>query len=220
MKRSYELVIFDLDGTLLDTSAGVLSAVTHTLGQLSLPRPAHMSARRFIGPPIERSLASECLLSGETLTAAASEFRRHYAEKDLLKASPYEGVLELLAALRHAGRGRAVATYKREAQAQCLLWHHGLAEHMNVIHGSSDTASATKADIIARCVEDYGISDPARAVMVGDTAEDAEGALAAGVDFIGVTYGFGFADPAALGNLPHVGVAARPAEIFSIVRGE
>lgn len=220
MNKNYELVIFDLDGTLLDTSCGILAAITHTLESLHIPPKRKITAHGFIGPPIEAALQRNLSLEGELLTAASKEFRRRYKSVDLLKATPYEGIEDLLITLRQRGYGRAVATYKREAAALRLLWHYGLDRHLNVIHGTNDDHAMTKAEIILRCIEDYGLSDRRHAVMVGDAPEDAIGAATAGVDFVAVTYGFGFTKSNLPTELPCIGVAASPTEILSFLGGD
>ena len=220
MKKNYELVIFDLDGTLLDTSCGILSAITHTLNTLGIPHKGQISPYDFIGPPIEAALQKHLSLEGELLRAAAKEFRQRYKSEDVLKAEPYEGMDALLTALRTSGYGRAVATYKREATAERLLWHCGLSKHLNIIHGTNDRENMSKADIILRCIEDYGLTNRRHAVMIGDTAEDARGATIAGVDFVAVTYGFGFTDREELKDYPCIGTAATPAEILPFIRGD
>ena len=220
MKKNYELVIFDLDGTLLDTSRGILSAIYDALNALGIPHQGKITANDFIGPPIEKALKKHLSLEGKMLEIAAREFRQRYKNEHLLKASPYEDIDALLSVLRKTGHGRAVATYKREAAAERLLWHCGLGKHLNIIHGTNDDRPMTKAEIILRCIEDYGLTTREHAVMVGDTAEDALGASAAGVDFSAVTYGFGFTDKNVLTDAPCIGVAESPAEILALVRGE
>ena len=220
MKKNYELVIFDLDGTLLDTSCGILSSVAYALQVCGISYGKEICAEDFIGPPIEASLRRHLSLEGALLERAAREFRQHYKNEDLLKAATYEGMEELLLDLRRTGHGRAVATYKREAAAERLLWHYGLDKHLNIIHGTNDGHPMTKAELILRCIEDYGLTSPQQAVMVGDTTEDAKGAEQAGVDFIAVTYGFEFTEKTAPQGTPCIGVATRPAEILPLVRAE
>ena len=220
MKNDYELVIFDLDGTLLDTSCGILAAVSGALDALHIPYGKELKATEFIGPPIEKALQKHLSLEGEVLQAAAKEFRTQYAKEHLLKATPYEGMERLLVSLRHAGFGRAVATYKREAVAERLLWHCGLAKHFNIIHGTNDAHPQSKADLIRQCVEDYGLCNSRHAVMIGDTDEDASGAALAGVDFIAVTYGFGFVRQHFTTIHPCVGVASTPSEVLHLIKGD
>lgn len=219
MKKNYELVIFDLDGTLLDTAPGILPAIAESLDFLDIPH-AEIKAHEFIGPPIEKALAKQLFLKEPLLTAASREFRKRYKSEHLLKAAPYRGIDTLLIALRQMGYGRAVATYKRTSAAEQLLWHCGLSKHLDLIHGTTDEYPMTKAELILRCIEDYGLCDRAHAVMVGDTAEDADGAAAAGIDFIAVTYGFGFTEGMVLNGISPIGIARAPAEILSLIKDE
>ena len=220
MKKDYELVIFDLDGTLLDTSRGILAAISQALQTLQIPNEGKICAQDFIGPPIEKALNKHLHLDGEVLARASKAFRLHYAQEHLLKATPYEGIEELLSTLRREGYGRAVATYKREAVAERLLWHCGLEKHLNIIHGTNDAQVLSKTDLILRCIEDYGLTDRKRVVMIGDTEEDALGAAQAGVDFIAVTYGFGFTKEDALRQFPCIGIANSTQDVLCFIKGE
>lgn len=214
----YELAIFDLDGTLLNTAAGIEAALQHTIKELGYTVPCNMSLSDYIGPPIEQAFTELCGLEGEALHAAANRFRVQYSTHDLLKATPYSGIFDLLHSIRALGIMRAVATYKRETYAKNLLCHYGFHNYFAVMHGSDIEGRLKKKDLIRLCIKECGINDPSRTVMIGDTQEDARGAAEAGVDFIAVTYGFGF--QAAKDALPHAptGVAHTPMEILPFLK--
>lgn len=189
----FRLAIFDLDGTLLDTEAGIVSAITHTTDAFQLPRIEATALRSFIGPPIQKSFAAYYGLDVARANELAAAFRDRYKDVDLLLAKPYEGIYELLAALRSRGVCVAVATFKREDYAEKLLLYFGFDRYAEIRHGSDFAGKLQKSDIILRCIEESGV--PAEcAVMVGDGVSDVRGAAAAGIPCIGVTYGFGFAD--------------------------
>ncbi len=184
-------VVFDLDGTLLDTSEGVISSVKKMLERCGLPEATDEQLRGFIGPPINKRLIQLYGISEEDAFSYMNIFRDEYIRGDLYKAVIYPGMAETLRRLREDGLRIGVATYKREDQATALLAHCGLAPLFDVIHGADADAKLTKADVLALTVKELGFHAENTA-MVGDSTNDAVGAAGAGTPFIGVTYGFGF----------------------------
>ncbi|MBE6555718.1 MAG: HAD family hydrolase [Ruminococcaceae bacterium] len=219
MKQArYDLVIFDLDGTLLDTSDGVLTAVRYTIDKMGLAPLSEEVLATFIGPPIQNSIAKAYGLEGEVVQEISGIFRDYYSKPEaLLRATPYEGIFRLLEALAESGIKTAVATYKREDYAIDLLRHFGFHRYMSIMHGGDHENKLKKRDIIELCIKESGVTDVSRVVMVGDTDNDAIGAAAIGADFIGVTYGFGFRTASDVDAFGNVGTASTVAEVADIV---
>lgn len=213
----YDLVIFDLDGTLLDTAEGVLAAVRYTIDKMGFSPLPEETLASFVGPPIQNSFADAYGLNGPILQTIAGIFRTQYAEKDLLKAKPYDGIYDLFDRLRASGVQTAVATYKREDYALRLLCSFGFDRYTALMHGGDHENKLKKRDIIERCITESGVRDRGRIVMVGDTEHDARGAAEIGVDFIGVTYGFGFRTSADADRYPNVGCARTPLAILRLI---
>lgn len=214
MKRA---VIFDVDGTLLDTTEGVLSSVKYTIAAHRLPTIAEEKLLSFIGPPIQDSFARQYGLEGAVLQELATTFRERYKEGDVLKALPYEGIYEVCDELTRRGIAIAVATYKRQDYAEKIMRHFHFDRYTDIIYGADHENKLKKADIIRMCLEAAGV-EPAEAVMVGDTEHDALGAAAAGMDFIAVTYGFGFRKKEDAMRFEHtLGAAERPREILNYI---
>ena len=214
----YKLAIFDLDGTLLDTAAGIEAALRHTIKELGYTVACNMSLSDYIGPPIEQAFSELAGLEEDALRAAADRFRAQYSTNDLLKATPYSGIFDLLRSIQALDIKTAGATYKREEYAKRLLHHFGFHNYFDVMHGSDSAGRLKKKDLIRLCIKECGINDPSRTVMIGDTQQDARGAAEAGVDFIAVTYGFGF--HTANDPLPHapIGIARTPMEILPFLK--
>lgn len=214
----YDLAIFDLDGTLLNTAKGIEAALRHTLKELSHTVPSETSLTAYIGPPIEQAFSELAGLEGDALRAAADRFRAQYSTNDLQKATPYSGIFDLLRSIQALDIKTAVATLKREEYAMRLLHHFGFHNYFDVMHGSDSAGRLKKKDLILLCMKECGNHDPQHAVMIGDTSEDARGAAEAGVDFIAVTYGFGF--QATKDALPHapIGIAHTPMEILPFLK--
>ena len=189
--RKYAAVIFDLDGTLLDTGEGVIAAVKETSRQFGLRTLTEAKYLRFNGPPMKQSLMKWFGLEESMACEATQYFRSCYLASHLLKAKKYFREDEVLSEMKKSGLRLGVATYKRTDCAQIILEHFGLAKYFEVIWGDTPQSNRTKAEIIRLALEALG-GDAKRTVMVGDSPADYAGAKEAGMDFIGVTYGYGF----------------------------
>lgn len=184
-------VLFDLDGTLLDTSEGIMDSVRYTIAQLGYePLPVE-TILKFVGPPIQNSLITHLGMTAEEAQKGANIFRDYYKSYALFKACLYPGIMDLLISLKSKGIKIGVATYKREDYAIDLLKHFGIADYCDVMHGADNENKLTKADIVEMCILEMG-EDKSNVVLVGDTDHDAKGAQDAGVGFIAVTWGFGY----------------------------
>ncbi|RAQ30484.1 phosphoglycolate phosphatase [Hydrogeniiclostridium mannosilyticum] len=191
--KHYKTVLFDLDGTLLDTSKGILGAVKYAQQQMNLPSLPDSRLREFIGPPPVESY-KRIFGVDEAIAQQAAFFHRKYgSERGLFEAQHYPGISELLQNLKNSGRFLGVATLKREDTAQKILAHFNLKQYFDVIAGIDTKEQLSKSDIIQAALKEMGQTN-ASAVLIGDSQYDAEGAEKAGVSFIGVTYGFGFSD--------------------------
>ena len=190
--KEYKMILFDLDGTLMDTSEGILRAVRYTIDRFGFPALRDEEIARFIGPPIQDSFASAYGLHGPILQEIATVFRERYKTVDLLRAKPYPGIFEALSKMREAGKKLAVATYKREDYALQLLRSFGLDQYFDVMHGGDHENIRKKHDIIRLCIEQTEGADEENSLLVGDTMSDCLGAEKANIDFLAVCYGFGF----------------------------
>ena len=148
----YKGIIFDLDGTLLDTSEGVLASIRHTIKTMNYRELPLETLLTFIGPPVKRSLMNHYGLTDQEADEATEVFRQQYKNKDLLKAKPYDGILELLKALKDQGFLVGVATLKREDYAHTILEHFGIAKLCDLICGSDFESRMTKTDVLRKCL--------------------------------------------------------------------
>lgn len=213
---TYKSVLFDLDGTLLDTSGGVIKSVEHVINELSLPQITEEVKRSFIGPPIQASLKRVYGMNEEQARAATKVFRDRYSTVDLCIAEEYAGIRDLLTLLRQKGIKIGVATYKRQDYAEKILRAFHIAELCDCIYGADYDGKYTKQDIINLCILHLADGDKSRTVMIGDSEFDALGAQMAGVDFIGVTYGFGFCCTGDVAGYPHIAAAEDVAGLIKL----
>lgn len=215
--NQYDIAVFDVDGTLLDTTEGVISAVNYTINKYNLPMLSDEQLRTFIGPPIQNSFQKYYNICGDQLQELAECFRTQYKDKDLLKAVPYKGIYDVLQKLKDSGIKLAIATYKREDYALTLLKHFEFDKYTSVIYGADNFNKLKKKDIIIKCMNDLGVYDYKKAVMIGDSDNDAVGARDIGMKFLGVTYGFGFFETNDVFQYPAIGCAAEPIDILKYI---
>lgn len=217
MEQRFKAAVFDLDGTLLDTSAGVLASVRYTIDHFGLRPLEEEQLKKFIGPPIQDSFAKVYGLEGDILQEIATVFRNRYKESDLLKAVPYDGIYDVFERLIESGIKPAIATYKRQDYATEILVYFGFDKYTDIMYGADHENRLKKNDIIRNAIFDAGVAKPGEAVMVGDSDNDAIGAKTLGVMFIGVTYGFGFHTTEDVEKFPNIGVARTTDEISYLI---
>ncbi len=222
VKMRYEAVLFDVDGTLLDTSEGILLSVKDAIRKFGLEMLPDERLLKFIGPPIEWSYEGAYDIHGEELREVCACFRDRYSNHNLLLARPYDGIFDLLSLLKEKGIKIGVATYKKQDYAEKLLKHYGFDKYADVIYGSDYENKLTKADIIDLCIRDLGASDNSKVLMVGDSRHDAEGAARIGTDFAGVSFGFGFGEFGGedINDYAHVIYADTPLELAVLFEEE
>lgn len=210
-------VIFDLDGTLLDTTEGVLESAVYAAEQMGFEKLPYKTMLKFVGPPIQNSFMKYYNCDIETAQKAANIFRTYYVNNGLFKAKLYDGIYDLCDYLKSKGYKMAVATYKREDYAITILKHFGFDKYCISMHGADNENRLTKADIVNICIEELG-GTKLNTVLIGDTVHDATGAVKAGIKFIPVLYGFGFLEPKDLIEIKHIGYACSPREIINLIK--
>jgi phosphoglycolate phosphatase len=180
-------IFFDLDGTLTDSSPGIIGSLHHALRRAGLPVPAD-DLNWLIGPPIQDSLHR--LVGSEAHAAVFGYYRERYDEVGWRENQPYAGIRDMLTALTENDRELYVATAKPRVFAERILEHFDLRRFFTGIFGSELDGTRTHKDELLRwAIAEAGIAG--RGVMVGDRRYDIAGARANGMRAIGVTWGFG-----------------------------
>jgi len=216
----FEAVLFDVDGTVLDTSEGILLSVKETIEHFGYEMLPESELLKFIGPPIEWSFRDKLGLDEKGYTEAAAYFRDRYSNHNLLLAKPYEGIYELFDRLGAEGIPTAIATYKKQDYATKLLKHFGFDKYTDIIYGSDYEGKLRKSDIIELCIAELGVTDKKKVLMVGDSSHDAMGAQKAGTSFAAVSFGFGFGEFGGedINDYEHVIYADRALDIMTLFR--
>jgi len=190
-------VLVDLDGTLIDTAPDIAAAANATLATLGLAALEIGQVRSFIGEGIavlvRRSLGARMSArqAEEKFAPALAEFERHYAAMNGQYSSLYPGVMQAVRAMRSRGLQTGCVTNKSLRFAEPLLARFHLMELLDTVIGG-DSTPAKKPDpapVLEACRR-LGVA-PADAVLIGDSAHDAQAARAAGMPFVAVPYGYG-----------------------------
>ncbi len=218
--KHYEYILFDLDGTLLDTASGVADSVCYALEHMGIPLPEDKrSLTCFVGPPLAESFATFYHLSPEEIERAIAIYRVYYTATGMWDCSVYPGIPALLQRLNRAGKRLLVATSKPEKFAVPLLERFGLAQEFELIAGA-DADGGTRSEkhqVIAYGLDRLGITDTSRMIMVGDRKYDVLGAAQFGIDTIGVLFGFGNAEE--LQSAGAIALAATPEQVGDLLLG-
>lgn len=215
LKNNCKAVIFDLDGTLVDTSEGILHSVVDTISYFDYVQLNNEDLMTFMGGSIYDSFHR--FFPDTDSSLMVSYFRKRYSEVHFNEAKPYDGISVVLKQLYEDGVKIGVATFKREDLARKLLKSYPFCKYINVICGSDSDGLLTKLDIIENCLKTLHVSDRQNAIMVGDALNDAKASDLAGIPFLGVTYGYGFKSKEDFFNIPNIGYANNTKELLNII---
>jgi len=185
-------LIFDLDGTLIDSLPGIEESARTAISRV-LPERPMPQLREFIGPPVAVMFARLWPgLPSELMAGLLAEFRAHYDGEGCLNSRPYPQVPEVLARLHEAGKRAFVLTNKPIRPTRRILDHLSLTKFFRevVAPDFTDPPFRTKTDGAKWLRENHRL-DPASTLVVGDGMDDAEAAEACGFEFLAIRYGYG-----------------------------
>lgn len=192
--RSYDSVLFDLDGTMLDSAPGIIDSLLDTFRHFGWEAPSRAELMHYIGPPLIDSFRTRLGLDDESAWETLRVYRQDYRRDGAFDAAIFPGVVGILEQLQAAGIPVAVATSKPESQAVRILEHFKLDSLFTVICGATeDETRSTKTAIVAealRGLRDAGFPSE-RPVLIGDRIYDVEGAAANDIPSIIVEWGYG-----------------------------
>jgi len=191
---AFTTVLFDLDGTIVDSAPGITSSLAHTLEEMGRPVPSPAELVEWVGPPILDSFRDLGHMDDREAQRALAIYRKHYFAIGVYDARVYRGVESVLQAVYDAGIPISLATSKPETPARTILEHVGLARYFTELTGASDDERRSKkADVVLEALRRLRKdgADLSRPVMIGDRIHDVEGARERGVPTIFVTWGYG-----------------------------
>ncbi len=191
MNKNYDAVLFDFDGTFADTGEGIFESVQYAVKALGFEPLSDETLRRFIGPPIFDSFKRELPIDGARAEFAVMKYREAYADSGILRFKIYDGILGLLEELKNSGIKIGIASAKPQKFIIRIVAHLGLEDVFDYISApADDKADQNKTNLILRAAEALK-AEKSRVLMIGDRHFDINGANGAGVDSIGVTFGYG-----------------------------
>lgn len=192
--KKYDVIAFDLDGTLTNPERGLLSAFVYAFKKLGVPYESRESLKRYIGPPLYDEWMKDFGWTFDEASAAIEIFREYYNVYGWWDNEVYPGIDVLLSELKKRGKKLLVATSKPEATAKRVLRLFGLDKYFDYIAGaSSNGTNDLKWQILTRALDAVG-AEKSSSILVGDRKYDAEGAKICGIDSFGVLWGHGSRD--------------------------
>jgi phosphoglycolate phosphatase len=188
MADRYDLIVFDWDGTLMDSAAAIVAAIVAASRDLNLPEPSEARARHVIGLGLSDALRHAVPdLPESDYPRMVERYRFHYLSRDR-ELTLFPGTLEMIAGLAGTGRSLAVATGKSRLGLQRALDHTGLGAYFHATRCADECFSKPHPQMLDELVEELGIPKH-RTLMVGDTTHDLQMAKNAGVEALAVAFG-------------------------------
>ncbi|MDO8412806.1 MAG: HAD-IA family hydrolase [Gallionellaceae bacterium] len=188
MVKRYDLIVFDWDGTVMDSTAVIAGSIQAACRDLGLPIPADETARHVIGLGLDEALRHAVPdLPEHQRGDLVERYRHHFLAQE--NAMPlFAQAQETIAELRTAGHSLAVATGKSRHGLQRAMQASGMQSYFHAIRTADMTFSKPHPAMLLEIMDELGVI-PQRTLMVGDTTHDLQMALNAGVDAIGMTHG-------------------------------
>lgn len=184
-------ILFDLDGTLTDPKTGITKSVAYALSHYGIKVSDLDTLCPFIGPPLIHSFMKYYDFTEEQASKAVDVYREYFSVTGLYENEVYDGIEDMLKALKDSGKRLFVATSKPEKFAKQILEHFNLSQYFECIRGiEMHEEKVEKPEIVRRVLDGYSL-DKSDCVMVGDRFYDIVGAKENGIASIGVTYGYG-----------------------------
>ena len=200
----YKYLLFDLDGTLTDPKEGITKSVQYALKAFGIEEPDLDKLTPFIGPPLKGSFMEFYGFSEEQAEKAVEKYREWFTPKGIFQNMIYEGIPQMLKALRESGKALAVASSKPQEFVEKILEHFAIREYFSVVVGSCmDGTRVQKEEVVEEALrqleaaaEDVNgsavpqVLDVSSTVMIGDRKFDIEGGKEHGLVTVGVSFGY------------------------------
>lgn len=186
----YTTLLFDLDGTLTDSTEGILKCLVNAIEQMGFEVPE--DTNKFLGPPIRQSFAEFCGMNEEQTAQAVKIFRERYSKVGLFENRVYDGIPEMLERLKNGGKRLMVATSKPQVYAIRIFDRFGLSQYFEFVGGAElDGSRDYKDEVIEYVLAQTDITDRSSVLMIGDRRQDVLGAHKTGIKCMGILWGFG-----------------------------
>ena len=188
--KKYKCLFFDLDGTLTDSSEGIINSIIYALEKMNVDIKDKAILKKFVGPPLMDSYKKYYGFNQEEAELGLKLFREYFSVKGIFENRLFDGIYDLLEQLYNAGVELVLATSKPDVYAEQILEHFGIKKFFTHISACPmEEADTTKLDIIKGALKMTSVKNKEEILMIGDTFLDVNGAKECGLDSIGILYG-------------------------------
>lgn len=185
-------VLFDLDGTITDSSDGIINSIKYALKKMGKEEHNTPLLKSYVGPSLKDTFVNNYFPKGEEYKLAIDHYREYYATKGIFENKLYQGVPEVLNSIIESGGKVALATAKPTYFAKIILRHFGIYQKFDTIVGSHlGGTRSTKKEIIFEVLDQFGFPNSQNIYMIGDRNYDINGGKQHKLKTIGVEYGYG-----------------------------
>ena len=189
--KNYDYILFDLDGTLTDSKPGIVNCIRYALDRHGIEYTDAI-LNKMVGPPFRVSMKEFFGLELDQIEELIKDYRGVYEHGGWRAITVYDGVFDMLEKLRAAGKHLAVATSKPIKFTSIIIDELGFKKYFDFVGGASQDASKeSKADVINLALENLGVKDKSKVLMVGDRLYDIVGAKECGIDVAAILWGYG-----------------------------
>lgn len=187
----FDLILFDLDGTLTNPKEGITNCVKYALRHFGIEENDEATLLKFIGPPLYDSFRSIYGFSHDDANLCVEKYRERYSVTGLFENAVLDGAVEILSELKKAGKTTSLATSKPLVFAERIVEKYGLSEYLDYVIGADLKGGINyKDEVINEVLRRTKPSDLSKVVIVGDRRHDILGAKKCGIKSIGVKCGY------------------------------
>ena len=210
-----KIVLFDLDGTITDSSEGIVNSIKYALSRLGFEDEPVEKIKQFIGPPLQQTFKINYGI--DDYQNAVSIYREYYAVKGIYENRLYDGIVDVLEKLKAEGYIIGLATGKPTHYSHIILKHFKIDHFFDAVAGSNmDGTRGEKPEIIRDVLSELNYNkDLHSVVMIGDRKHDVHGATHHNIDCIGVSYGYAENDELTLAGAKHV--IDKPSQLLELL---
>ncbi len=193
--KKYKSLLFDLDGTITDSSEGIINSILYALDKMEVNIEDKTILKKFVGPPLMDSYKKYFGFSDDEAELGLKLFREYFSVKGIFENRLFEGIDNLLYELCNSGYELLLATSKPTHFAEQVLEYFNIKKYFSYVSACPiDEINTTKTDIIHNALKHTSTDNKSEILMIGDTTFDINGAKICGIDSLGVLYGTDNAD--------------------------
>ena len=189
--KDYEVLLFDLDGTVTDSGPGIMKGFEYAINKIKGEDFEKGNLRRFVGPPLESSFSDILGFDEDETKRAVENYREYYFDKGIYENEVYEGIEKVLGELKDRGKKLSIATSKNTNATEIVLKYFDLNKYFDFVATSNFADRKTKSDVIRYALDHFSGTDKSKILMIGDRLHDVNAANEIGLDSVGVLWGYG-----------------------------